>query len=643
LLKRDPGENNPTVATPTNRTIYTTDGSNTTLLNFEIAECSALQSALGTSGTCDSTDGLLDETEKLIRFVRGYYVDDPAFPRSANRNFDAVSGYGNDDGTADPDEQWKIADALHSNPLLVGVPNMVYGYADYWSDYVDVQDGRDLVAYFMTNDGMLHAIQLASIDTNGVYQPTSEAKELWAFIPHAALAKLEQTRDAEHEYVADGLLRAIDVKVDTGDGQGEIWRTVLFGLGGRDNTYIFGMDVTDPDNPVLMWEMDADSAGRIGTTISAPALGRIDSDNDGNLDKWVAVVGSGYDLDYLDNYESSTAWLTVIDLADGAILKQLKVSDKVGNVLTDLAVLRNATSGAIEKVYFGDYYGALWRVTGDRIGRLDATAPLADGDTLSDVVDASHIYCDLLYKPSDYATTSVPDDPDFPVTAQPRIAKGMSSNEYWVYFGSGDYDEYDTNYPYQSFFGLKDKINTAVPYQFTDLTDMTFSTGTNAAAASWYIQLGQNADSASGQTDIDFINNTTTGATTAKNRNERVMKRAEVYGGFVFFTTYEPLNVPCGGGKSRFYAVGYRSGAFQSDLFLNLEDSSGNSLTNVRSVELETGGVPSQPMIMEGQSGGGTAVASGVTTSSSGGIEKVELNPQAFSTALDILLWREKR
>ena len=66
-------------------------------------------------------------------------------------------------------------------------------------------------------------------------------------------------------------------------------------------------------------------------------------------------------------------------------------------------------------------------------------------------------------------------------------------------------------------------------------------------------------------------------------------------------------------------------------------------MSDVRCVELETSGIPSQPMIMEGQSGQGSAVATGVTTSSSGGIEKIELNPAALSTALNILLWREKR
>ena len=644
LLKRDPGTENPASLSSTDRTIYTTDGASTTLKPFALSECANLKDALGTNGTCDADDNVLDDTEKLIRFVRGYYV--AGLPRSDSRNFDADSDYGNSDGTPDVDEQWKLGDALHSSPLLVGVPNMSYGAADYWSDFVDTHDERPLCAYFMTNDGMLHAIKLAEKDTTG-YRPTDEAKEIWAFIPHAVLPKLKETTDSEHEYVADGLLRAIDIKSDIDDGNGEQWRTVLFGLGGRENTYLFCMDITDPEEPKLLWEMDEDNAKRIGTTISSPALGRIDADNDGTLDKWVAVVGSGYDMDYLKNYESSTAWLTCIDLTDGTILKQVKVSDKVGNALTNLTVLRNASTAEIEKLYFGDYYGCLWRVSGDRIGRTDDDAPLKNGDTLSDSISDTTTVCDLLYKPSDYASSNYPDDPDYPITAQPRIAKGVGDDEYWIYVGTGDYDEYEADYPYQAFLGIKDRDNTQPPYEISDMVDVTFSNATNAAASSWYIQLGknqdENPDSDALKVNIDYKNATTTGETSSKNRNERVMKPAEVYGGFVFFTTFEPTNEPCGGGKSRFYAVNYRTGVFKSGLFLNLTDSSGGALKKVRSVELETGGVPSQPMIMEGQSGGGTAVASGVTTSSSGGIEKVDLNPQAFSTALDILLWREKR
>jgi hypothetical protein len=625
LMARDPGENNPGTPLTENRTIYTSDGSNN-LVDFEIDNCLTLQPDLLTVGTCDPSDGLLDETEKMIRFVRGYYVGDPQFPRSTSRNFDNKAGYGNNDGIADPNEQWKIGDVLHSSPLLIGIPNMAYGTSDYWETFVDNNDDRPLVAYFMSNDGVLHAVQLASVDANGNYQPDPTARELWGFIPHAVLPKLKDSRDSDHEYLADGLLRAIDIKV------AGVWKTVLFGIGGKGNIYAFGMDVTDPTNPILLWEMNGDPTNRIGTTISSPALGQVDTDGNGTPDTWVAIIGSGYDLDYLNNYENKKAWLTMFNLNDGTILKQLKVSDKTGNVTGHLAVLRDAQSGEITKLYMGDYYGCLWRITGERLGRTDGAAPLPNGAMLDD--DDTDGITDLLFKPADYLTTTQPYQPDNPIVVQPRIAKGEGTNEFWVYFGSGDYNEYTATYPNQYFYGLRDKTSTYETGD-ADLLNVTLSTATNGSNQSWYIQLG-NIDGS------DYINDTTTGELAVKNSNERVIKTAEVYGGFVFFTTFQPVNTPCGGGKSRFYAVNYRTGLMKDSLFLGLT-SGGNTITSVRSVELQTGGIPSQPMIMEGQSGNGTAVATGVTTSSSGGIEKIELDPSLLSTALSILLWREQR
>ena len=619
LLKRNPGKYNPnptSLLTSESRTLLTTDG-NSTLINFDLSECDQLKNYLGTSGTCDANDNFLDETEKLILFVRGYYIDGEDFARSASRNFDATPNYGNNDGIPDPDEQWKIADVLHSNPLLIGIPNMVYGYPDYW-EFVEQNDKRPLVSYFMSNQGILHAVRLATVDANGTYEVDENARELWAFIPHAVLSKLKSSTDADHEYLADGLLRAIDIKVC------HRWRTILFGIGGRDNIYVFAMDITDPYNPVLLWEHNGDPTGKIGTTISSPAFGLVDTNNNGIPDTWVAVVGSGYDQNYLNNYENKTAWLTLFNLKNGQILKQLKVSDKVGNVLTSITALRDPQTGVLKKIYFGDYYGALWRVSGERLARTDTFAPLEDNATLSTTYD-------MLYEPDDYGNSTSPTDPACPITAYPRLAKGEGLNEFWIFFGTGDYNEYDPTYPHQYFFGLKDKdINTG-PYHLTDLQNVTDGNSTNTLAKSWYIKLGIN-DSA------DLINDPNNLSISTKNSNERVLKTPEVYGGLVFFTTYEPLDEPCGGGKSRFYALQYRTGLLKSGLFMDFT----NNNQTVRSVELQSRGIPSQPMIFEGQNGKGTAVATGITTSTSGGIEKIRLNPAAFSTALDILLWREK-
>lgn len=650
LMTRDPGATNPPEDfASTHRVVKTTDNSGN-LIEFGLDNCNSLQSFLGTTGACQDPDpaddndclddATLDETEKLICFVRGYNIEDQKFPRSASRNFDA--SLGNNDTIADPNEQWKIGDVLHSSPLLVGMPNMVYAQRDYWIDFVDAMDERPLVAYFMSNDGMLHAIQLASMVeetsasgvTNTYYQPDPAATELWAFIPHAVLNKLKDTTDSDHEYTADGLLRAIDVKIDHDNtpSSPDEWRTVLFGIGGRDNVYAFGMDITDPLDPTLLWEMNGDPYNRIGTTISAPALGQVDTDGDDAPDTWVAVVGSGYDPEYLRNYETKNAWLTVFDLATGTQIKHLKVSDKVGNVTSDMAVLRGAKTGEIKQIYFGDYYGCLWRVSGSRIGRTDSNADLAEGATLEEDKD-------LLYIPEDYVTALAPNEPRNPIIVQPRIAKGKASNEFWVYFGTGDYDEFKAGYPNQYFYGLQ---NRATPYSLGDLQDMTLASATNADAKSWFIKLGENEIDP--DDSVDYINDTSDGSISQKTSQERVIKAAEVFGGFVFFTSFEPINEPCGGGNSRFYAVNYRTGGLQANLFTNLSDSNGDKIARVRSVELETGGIPSQPMIMEGESGGdGSVIATGITTSSSGGIEKIGLDASQMSSGMNILLWREKR
>jgi Tfp pilus tip-associated adhesin PilY1 len=362
------------------------------------------------------------------------------------------------------------------------------------------------------------------------------------------------------------------------------------------------MDVTDPTNPVLLWEKAADPSVRVGTTISAPAMGQALI---GGEMKWVAVLGSGYDVDYVDNYENKNAWLTVIQLNNGTILKQIKVSTKVGNVLTDITPLRYPANGVLRKIYFGDYYGVLWRINGEDLDSL------ADGATLT---EASH----MLFKPDNYATYNYPQDVKRPITVRPTVGQGETITEFWVYFGTGDFNEYEgaPPYPNQAFYGLKDQADPYVG-DASPLVNLTDSTTTNAAHESWFIKLGISDSS-------EYILNTTTGDHTIKGSNERVLRPAEVYGGFTFFTTYEPENSTCGGGISRFYAVQYNAGTLESGLFKNIKNG-GNTILAVRGVELPTTGIPSKPLILE-SSGGATPVAAGTVSSTSGELIKVELD-----------------
>ncbi|MBU0576904.1 hypothetical protein KJ654_04600, partial [Patescibacteria group bacterium] len=211
---------------------------------------------------------------------------------------------------------------------------------------------------------------------------------------------------------------------------------------------------------------------------------------------------------------------------------------------------------------------------------------------------------------------------------------GMAEEEtIWAYFGTGSYDDYDPGYPYQKFYGLKDVLTT--PYQDGGLIDMTNSSNTNLDQDSWHITLGTN-DNRDYDQEI--------GQASVKDRNERVLTTPEVYGGFVFFTTWTPNDDPCGGGVTRFYSVGYKSGGYEGGLIKGVEDA-GTEKTDVRSIipsdPSAKSSVPSKPMIYVGQSESGEPVAKGLVNLGTGELTEIELDPSKFAEILNILLWRE--
>ena len=86
----------------------------------------------------------------------------------------------------------------------------------------------------------------------------------------------------------------------------------------------------------------------------------------------------------------------------------------------------------------------------------------------------------MLFQPADYATSDInTSPPERPITAQPRIAFA-GNDQFWIYVGTGVYNEYDSAYPYQRFYGFKDK-DTGLPYTDSDLVDMTSTTASNSS------------------------------------------------------------------------------------------------------------------------------------------------------------------
>jgi len=218
---------------------------------------------------------------------------------------------------------WKLGDVFHFNPVVVGAPLPWKGafdtsYQDFYDYYTKSGahsgDGfqRTEVVYVGANDGMLHCLKVE----NG--------EELWAFIPQSLLPKLKHSVPDvtgslnRHNYFVDGKAIVKDVKILNNNDWTD-WRTVLiFGMGIGGKTYC-ALDITDPANPIFLWEF---SDPTMGYSEAKPIIVRIS--NDGNGDNFPGVILSGgYNKDELSapgDLEGKSFF--ILHAYDGTLIKK---------------------------------------------------------------------------------------------------------------------------------------------------------------------------------------------------------------------------------------------------------------------------------------------------------------------------------
>lgn len=150
-------------------------------------------------------------TTQVINYVRGADILDEDGDSNTSENRRIITG-----------------DVLHSEPLIVQY------------------DSSRTRVYFGANDGMLHAVS----DADGT--------EAWAFIPPDQLHRLKgMVEGLGHQYFVDGSPKAYikdtdnDGVIESGDGD----RVILISGEGKGGRSYFGLDVTDPDAPILLWRI----------------------------------------------------------------------------------------------------------------------------------------------------------------------------------------------------------------------------------------------------------------------------------------------------------------------------------------------------------------------------------------------------
>lgn len=273
--------------------------------------------------------------------------------------------------TTRPGEQpSRMGDPLHGKPVSI-----TYGGT------VRNPDPADQVIFAGTNDGFLHAIDART------------GAERWAFIPPEFLGDQLLLRDnaasPDKHYGIDGTIRAhvladADGVIEPDEGE----RAYLFFAMRRGGSSYYGLDVSRPDSPQVLWRLDHTGLPGLGQSWSTPMPTRMRIQGAGqNARSLVLVFGGGYDPSQ-DKLEGGTDLqgnaLFIIDALSGDLLWRAGPGGRVFNaedmrysIPADVRVIDLDIDGFADRLYAADMGGQIWRF--DVYNGRPATSVIAGG------------------------------------------------------------------------------------------------------------------------------------------------------------------------------------------------------------------------------------------------------------------------
>jgi len=658
---------------PSNRTIFTTtDGY--TKLDFTTTNSSTLLPYLRAADSTEATN--------MINWIRGTDVTgtDAGHPNGYRKRDLTIDGTNN---------VWKLGDIVYSTPTVVSRPNenydLLYGdtsYTDFRYKYLH----RRQVVYVGANDGMLHAFNAGyydednhkfctALDSN--YHCTTGGKalgtELWAFIPRAVLPHLKWLTGPDYTHVpyVDLKPKVADVKIFTDDTTHPGgWGTILIGglrYGGKDITWTsgsttystsseyFAIDITDPDNPRLLWTF---TNPELGLTMSYPAIARTCSSGTGSTCKWFVVFGNG-PTDYDINSNPSafqTNHIFVLDISSGTngVITTWSSGSNYWKLLTDSPSGKTGYLSSpitvdvdfdydTDVIYLGENYqqGTSWRTRMLRITTTKGTSTDPSNWTVSTLLDIN--------------SANPSNDVSKHITSAPSAAMDRRGH-LWVFFGTGKYygsddkNQIDTG----AFYAVKDACwNATCTTSYTSLLDISSATiktdgtvtGINASCTSNNpVSTWSALSNAIAGCDGWVMNFSTLGETvdftgeTLLHDGERVISKPLVLGGLVTWTTYIPGTDVCSvGGDSNIYAVYYETGTAYKKYVFKEQKSNPPSNNVVARVKKLGKGMPSTVSAQITSSG----TTKGFAQQSTGAILEIEsITP--FSLKSGIKGWKSE-
>ena len=464
-------------------------------------------------------------------------------------------------------------DVLHSRPAVVNYGN------------------GDVVAYYGANDGIIHAVQGGIESSNG--------NELWGFIAPEFFGDLKQLYDNptldhdagerrpifadghigvwEHDANGNGVLSPLE----TGD---RVYIYVGMRRGGR---FVYALDVTDKNNPKLLWTRSAQDSGfaELGQSWSqpTPAPVRAHVDAEGNPIP-VVFFGAGYDPGSDDTHaphataaRSMGRGIFAVDGRNGDLIwragpdasASVQVSGMTHSFPADLTIIDRNEDGLADRIYAADTGGNVWRVDIDAASSSDwavhQLAALADPSTTAGKRR-------FLFAPD--------------------VVYGEDTGGAFdaVLLGSGDRENPFSTAVANRFYMLKDYetgLSVSDPSGYTTLTEADLYDATDNL-----VQDGSTTQQSQAKTDIDNARGWYIRLT---NAGEKVVGSAVTLNNATFFVTNEPpdQNATCAEtlGTARSYVVDFKDA---SSIIEN--DGSQGLSRHDRYSELPGGGFPPSPV-----------------------------------------------
>ena len=476
---------------------------------------------------------------------------------------------------------WKLADIINSGAQSVQGAieryDFIYGDMSYAAFKDSIEDRRQVV-YVGGNDGMLHCFNNGipvedTVDPMITMEYLADAydigQEMWAFIPYNLLPHLRWLTDPYycHVYYVDLRPYLTEAQIFPPDAvHPHGWGTILVGamrLGGMEiiseadtcMSSVFCIDVTDPANPVPMWEFSDPSTGLI---MCYPTAVKVDS-------SWFLVFGSGPTNCEGECELMQQASVYALDLATGAELERWTLLDPQ-SFISNIFAADWGIDYTVDRIYFGDCFGSQPNWNG-KIYRI-----LTNNDE----------------DPTNWTLQFVFDMGSYPIVAEGSITTD-DYNHLWVTFGTGrfftDNDELDL-IP-QRYIGIREDTARATTvaglYDVSNVWIDTLGHVNNAGGITTFDELAYHIDSIGGWwREFDTP-------------GERNLTTSLIFGGAVLFTTFIPTEDICSyGGEGNLWALYFRTGTAYYDPFLNPDTANPNRLPEKVSVGP---GMPSEPAL----------------------------------------------